>query len=407
MSESSALNLPPAVAAPAADRTPGLPQLVLLLAGSCLSVLGAVLIAPVLPQLTRAFAATPGAEVLVPIVLTAPALLIGLTAPFAGVVADRIDRKRLLLLAMLAYSVFGTAPLYLGSLGAILASRVLVGLCEGAIMTCCTTLIGDYWSGTRRARYLGLQTLVATLSATVFLALGGILGASGWRTPFWLYVVAAPLAIPMALKLWQPRRRATTGRPAKLPWRQLATPCLVTLFGGVVFYALIVELSFVLTDVGVASTGAIGAVSAIMSLATAGGAIAFGRLAGKTPRVLLPVEFGLAAAGLLLVFATASPVVITLGAVLTGFGTGMLLPTLLTWAVNRLSFDRRGRGTGLWTGALFLGEFACPLALAAISGATGGLQGALAVLGIAAALAGVLTAVTLRRHDRPLDATEH
>ncbi|WP_410608099.1 hypothetical protein [Amycolatopsis sp. lyj-109] len=76
--------------------------------------------------------------------------------------------------------------------------------------------------------------------------------------------------------------------------------------------------------------------------------------------------------GFLLVFATASPVVVTVGAVFTGFGTGMLLPTLLTWAVNRLTFDQRGRGTGLWTGTLFLGEFVCPLALAAIGTGAGG-----------------------------------
>ncbi|WP_245805068.1 MFS transporter [Amycolatopsis australiensis] len=207
---------------------------------------------------------------------------------------------------------------------------MLAGLCEGAIMTCCTTLIGDYWSGARRARYLGLQTVVATLSATAFVALGGVLGASGWRTPFWMYAVAAPLAVPMALKLWQPTPRrgpAAGGRLAKLPWRHLAAPCLVTLFGGVVFYALIVELSSVLTGVGVTATRTIGAVSAVMSLATAAGAAGFSRLSGRTPRILLPVEFGLAAVGLLLVFATASPVVITVGAVFTGFGTGMLLPT--------------------------------------------------------------------------------
>jgi protocatechuate 3,4-dioxygenase beta subunit len=32
--------------------------------------------------------------------------------------------------------------------------------------------------------------------------------------------------------------------------------------------------------------------------------------------------------------------------VLTGFGTGMLLPTLLTWAMNRLTFAQRGRAAG-------------------------------------------------------------
>ena len=79
-------------------------------------------------------------------------------------------------------------------------------------MTCATTLIGDYWSGERRSRYLGLQTLVAALSATVFLGLGGALGAAGWRTPFWLYLVAILLVVPMARLLWQPARPAAPSR---------------------------------------------------------------------------------------------------------------------------------------------------------------------------------------------------
>jgi MFS family permease len=412
MSEKAALNRTIAgtvsreVTTPLPGRTPGTAQLILLLAGSCMSVLGAVLIAPVLPQMTQAFAGTPGVDVLVPIVLTVPALMIGLAAPFAGIIVDRVDRKRLLLVAMVAYSIVGTAPLYLNSLGAIVGSRILVGICEAAIMTCCTTLIGDYWSGPRRSKYLGLQTLVAALSATVFLAVGGLLGASGWRTPFWMYLIALILVIPMAKLLWQPARPAGYVKGAALgpvPWRKLLGPCLVTLFGGIVFYALIVELSFVLTDVGITSTATIGAISAAMSLATAAGAIVFGKLSRLSPRILLPIEFILAAAGLIVVFATTSVAVITVGAILTGLGTGMLLPTLLTWAVNRLTFLQRGRGVGIWTGTLFVGEFLSPLIIAALATQTSGLQGGLAVLGVAAAIMAAVTYLALRHNTERLD----
>ncbi|MEU7871904.1 MFS transporter [Dactylosporangium sp. NPDC049140] len=391
-----------------APRQAGRVQLALLLAGSCLSVLGAVLIAPVLPQMQDRFAAVPGADVLVPVVLTVPALVIGLTAPFAGVVVDRLDRKRLLIVAMFVYAIAGTAPLYLPSLGAIIASRVLVGLCEAAIMTCCTTLIADYWTGPRRSRYLGLQTLVATLSATVFLAVGGALGSSGWRTPFWLYAVAVPLAVPMIRSLWQPERPAAAApqrRLPPLPWRTLLVPCLVTLVGGVVFYALIVQLSFVLDDIGVTATATIGALSAAMSLATAAGSASFARLSGRTPRQLLPIAFGVAAAGLAVVALSPDIPVVTVGAVITGAGTGLLLPVLVTWAINRLEFAQRGRGTGLWTGFLFLGEFLSPLLIAAFGAAAGGLQPALGVLaGISAVLA--VATLLLPRGAAPLDRTD-
>jgi MFS family permease len=174
-------------------------------------------------QLNEHFAATPGADILVPVVLTIPALFVALGAPFAGAVADRFDRKRLLIGTMVAYSLFGTAPLYLDSLQAILASRVLVGVCEAAIMTCCTTLIADYWDRPRRVRYLGLQTLVTTIAATAFFAVGSLLGASGWCAPFWLYAAAVLVAIPMAVSLWQPAERRHEERQP-WPWRQRCSP---------------------------------------------------------------------------------------------------------------------------------------------------------------------------------------
>ncbi|MDX6739131.1 MFS transporter [Actinocorallia sp. A-T 12471] len=377
-------------------RAAGPVQLALLLVGSCMPVLGAVLLAPVLPRMEKEFASVSGAEILVPVVLTLPALFIALGAPFAGAIADRFDRRRLLLGSMVAYSLFGTAPLYLDSLHAILASRALVGVCEAAIMTCCTTLIADYWSGRRRVRYLGVQTLVTTLSATVFFALGGALGAGGWRTVFWLYLVAALVAVPMARFLWQPA--TPVHEPAeKVPARRVAVPALVTVVGGLVFYTLIVQLSYVLDDAGVSDSAAIGGVTALMSLATAIGAGLFAKATRLGLRRLLAGEFALAGLGLLLVGAAGPVPVVVLGAVITGFGTGLLLPTLLTWAVDGLPFAQRGRGTGVWTSALFLGEFLSPLVVGGLAAATTDLGGALGVVGFGSIGLAILVAVLLGR----------
>jgi MFS family permease len=103
------------------------------------------------------------------------------------------------------------------------------------------------------------------------------------------------------------------------------------------------------------------------------------------------------------VFATNSVAIITVGAVLTGFGTGMLLPTLLTWAVDRLTFLERGRGVGIWTGTLFVGEFLSPLIIAALAATFGGLQAGLAMLGVAAAVMAGVTFFALRRNTERLD----
>ncbi|MFW3168614.1 MFS transporter [Geodermatophilus sp. CPCC 206100] len=387
---------------PATGRPAGRPQALVLLLSSCLAVLGAVLLAPVLPRIQDAFAGTPGVETLTPVVLTAPALVIGLTAMIAGRIVDRVGRKRLLVGALVAYAFAGTAPLWLDSLQLIVASRVLVGLTEAAIMTCCTTLLADYFSGATRERYFGLQVVFTTVAATLFFGLGGALGAQDWRTPFWLYAVSLPLAAAAAKYVWQPTPVARTTQLPPLPWRQLAAPVGVSLFGGLVFYVLIVELSFVLDGIGVESTGTIGAVSAIGSLGTAVGAFLFGRVARLGPAVTVPVAFAFSGLGLVgLGLASSVPMVVVF-AVVTGFGNGLLLPALLSWALGSLTFEQRGRGTGVWTSAMFIGQFVCPLAVLGLSGAIGGLGTALAVVGALAVVAAVGV-----RSARPVGAAAH
>lgn len=70
-------------------------------------------------------------------VLGAVLLVLALLAPFAGMIVDRLGRKRLLVVATGLYAVFGMAPLWLDFLHAILISRVLVGVAASGPACCC------------------------------------------------------------------------------------------------------------------------------------------------------------------------------------------------------------------------------------------------------------------------------
>ncbi|WP_128377247.1 MFS transporter [Streptomyces cavernae] len=382
-------------------------RITLLMAGSCLPILGAVLIAPVLPQMRDHFAAVPGVDALVPMALTVPALSLALLAPFAGVIVDRLGRKRLLVVSTVLYAILGTAPLWLDSLGAIVASRALVGVAEAAIMTCCTTLIGDYYSGKQRDRYLALQTMCASISATAFFVLGGAAGSAGWRTPFWAYAVSLLLAPAMAAFLPKPRPAdrtaapspaATISEPVKrgFPWRPLAGTCALTVFGAVVFYTVPVEMAFLLDDMGVTDPGMIGLATAVSSFAVVIGAGVFAKSV-RTPSNWLPPVFGLCALGFAVMWLAPNPVVLTIGAVINCLGGGIMLPSLLTLAMSKLEYADRGRGTGLWTGSFFIGQFICPLVVLALTAAVGSLTNAVGVLAIAGTLGAAGLALSARR----------
>ncbi|GJF33321.1 MFS transporter [Kitasatospora sp. NE20-6] len=381
--------------APGTGSTPALRlKAVLLMAGSCLPILGAVLMAPVLPRMQDHFESTPGADALVPVALTIPALALGLLAPFAGVLIDRLGRHRLLVWATVVYAFVGTAPLWLDSLGAIVASRALVGVTEAVIMTCCTTLIGDYWSGPARDRLLAVQTICAAVSATAFFAIGGAIGSAGWRAPFWAYAVSLLLAPLLATVLRPTAGTAGGAAPADAasaveqrpyPWRRMAATCGLTFFGAMVFYTVPVEMSYLLDDLGVKKSAAVGLATAVASAATVAGAASFARV-GARAQAFLPYVLALCAAGFAVMSVAGGAPLLVVGAVVNCVGTGVLLPLLLTRAMALLDHADRGRGTGLWTAAFFLGEFVCPLVLLGLSKPLGGLAAAVGVLAAATAV---------------------
>lgn len=396
----------PTATQPVANRTAGFWQAVLLLAGSCMPVLGSVLITPILPQLSQVFGGQPGSEVLVPMIVAIPALIIAIFAPFAGQIVDRLGRKKLLLIAMFAYALVGTAPAWLEDLQLILFSRVLVGVCEAAIMTACTTLIVDYFhEEKRRTKYLGLQTVVTTLAATVFIVVGGALGVAGWHTPFWVYAISIVIAVPMIFLLWEPSRDDATdshvavGEKVRVPWKLISVPLVVTLFGGFTFYVIIIEASYLVVGTGVAAsdTATIGLVAALASLATAAGAFTFARIAKLQPRVQLPIAFGLQAVGMLVIWLGGGLPAVVAGAIIASAGSGLLLPTLLTWTLSKISFEERGRSTGWWQTAFFLGQFLTPILMGVLAAVVGGLTIAVGLVGIAAGIVAVVLGVLLRR----------
>ncbi|WP_448681738.1 MFS transporter [Pseudomonas nicosulfuronedens] len=346
-------------------------QALLLLFGSCLPVLGAVLIAPVLPRMQAHFAETPGAAVLVPVALTLPALVIAFLAPLAGVLADRVGRRPLLLASMLLYSLCGVLPLWLDSLGLIVASRAGIGLAEAGIMTCCTTLMGDYFDGQRRERLFALQMVATSLSAALFMGLGGALGESGWRTPFALYAVGV-LCLPlMAALLWEPQARRVEHESIStscFPWAALAPLYLLTGLAGVSLFIVPVQAGYLLQLLHVDGPQQIGLTMGANQLGVLAGALTFRLLAELPVRRLLALGFATAGLGGALMALSSSHAPVVLAVLLNGLGVGLLLPTLITQVMQQVGFDQRGRATGGFTASIFAGEFVSPLLVLALTG---------------------------------------
>ncbi|TKC86864.1 MFS transporter [Trinickia terrae] len=333
--------------------------------------LAPTVIGPVLPQIQHYFANVPGIETLVPVIVTMPMLVLGALAVVIGAISDKVGRKRVLVGALVLYAAAGTAPIYLDSIYAILASRALVGLAEAAVMTVSTSFIGDYFSGARRDRYASLQTTFASVSAFTFNLLGGMLGEHGWRTPFIAYALPLLLAPFVQACIWDTRRTADGAAPAAVAggdepefnaWL-LALICAVAFAVGVVFMIVPVHLSFMLVELGTRAPNQIGLAYAMNSAGVILGTATFGWVLVSRLSVLqqLVAGFAICGVGFVTMGAAHDYASLALGGAINGLGCGVVLPALISWGLRSLPFARRGFGTGAFTAAQFVGYFCSPL----------------------------------------------
>lgn len=365
-----------------------------LLLGSSLTIMGSVMVAPVLPKLSEEFSALESnSHILVPLVMTGPALAIGFFAPVAGWLADRLGRKNLLIIALFCYALLGATPALLNSLSDILIARLLFGCAEAAVITCCTTLIADYWVGEQRMSMINRQVVSIGAIGAVFFVVGGAAGEYGWRVPFYLYLLPLLLAPWMFKLLWEPKRIQVEKVQAEVKKISMSTLLIgyFLIFGGMVLnFVVPVQTPRLLVSIGVTSTTMIGLSAGFGLVATLLGSLiwpAMRRALGiKNCNALL---LFLGAVGLWLLGNAQSYNDVLLAVFIHGVGGGMLLPNAMTPVMNTLNTNNRGRGLGVFTACLCLGQFSSPLVIVLFNSFGLSLPGAIHAVGFIA-LAGAV-----------------
>lgn len=353
---------------------------VAVLAAASLTIMAPAIIAPSLPAMTSTFGGAQ-AEVAVRLTLTVTSLAIAITAPIAGVVADRMGRRPVLLSGLLLYALAGTVGFFLTSLPWITTSRVLLGVAVGAITTAVTATIADWFTGPRRATFMGLQQAAASLGGIVFLTAAGTLAGVNWRAPFWLYAVAVAALVlafitvkETSLVGTRPKNSATSAGPNRMGASAVGIYA-VALVATIIFYMAPTQVPFLLSQWGAepSITGLAIASSTVTSLL---GALIFPRLRSLlTSTVITALGVTALGTGWLLIGLVGGPLGAFAGLLIGGFGVGIVVPNLSVRLGELAPAGIRGRVLAGLVTAIFLGQFLSPIAI----------QPAVAVAGISGA----------------------
>ncbi len=317
-----------------------------------------------------------------------------LFGPVAGLIGDRVSRKRVIVAALTFWSCFTALSGLAQNFWELVFCRALAGFGEAFYFPAAMSLISDYHGGPTRSRAMSLHQSGVYAGTIAGGALAGWFGEHyGWRSPFgWFGGLGIALAAAIAVSLREPRRGASekTAVPARASTVRevlaevLGNPAallLIAAFIGANFVAVVFltwmpsflhdKFSMNLSMAGWSATAYLQTAS-VLGVFTGG--IAADRFApGRRGARIAVQSFGLLC-GAPFVFLTGWTLSIPLLIVAMtcfGFFKGLYDANIFAGLYDVVPFDRRAASAGLLNSLGWLGAGFGPLAVGLLSGRLG------------------------------------
>ncbi|MDR0747748.1 MAG: MFS transporter [Helicobacteraceae bacterium] len=334
---------------------------------ACLTMLSGTVIAASLPGISSHFVSGSDGEIMSRLILTIPALTVALVAPVAGLLIHRFGKKRLIYIALVFYAAAGVTGLFVESIWTLLAGRIGLGASIAVMMTAGTSLIGDYFVGRERERFLSVQGAFITLGGVFFLTGGGMLSDISWRAPFGVYFVSL-LLIPLVYKgLCEPEPIKThTKKEAGIfgkggYWDVFPVFC-VAFFTMLIFFIVPTQLPFLVMEHMGGSGKEVGVVMGIGPLFGAAAALSYAKIRERLSiKKVYIIVCALQGVGLGVVGLADEVWQLYAPFVCVGIGSGLAMANANAWFLDLAAAPKRAKLSGILTGSFFLGQFCSPL----------------------------------------------
>lgn len=359
----------------------------------------AVAVAPALTQIAAELGGGGDGVLVAQLVMTVPSIFIIVGAAMSGYIAERIGRRALALICLLAYSLSGVAGFFVEGLEALVASRIVLGFAGGMMLTTGYATVGEYFEGSRREWMLGCVSACGSFSSVVLLWFGGdFVERFGWHAPFAVYALGMAV-LPFA---WFGMHRGlppkSTGEVSS--WRPIVRLwplyLLVTVYT-IGMYMPTIQAPFLLAERGETGPALVGKIISVSSLVAAIGALLYGPMRRwlnfNATFVCISAVLGI---GMLMVVASGTPTMFVVACAVMGLGLGIIEPAIASEALGRTPEILHDRAVGISLAALFFGQFLNPLVAKPLRDA-GGAGFTFTVIGSAFLLAAALFLIAALR----------
>ncbi len=277
--------------------------------------------------------------------------------PFSGYFIDTLDRKKLYIIAYIAFTILFATYTFTAALGVFIILRILHGFTFGITTTAGNTIAIDVLPSERRGEGIGYYGL----STNIAMALGPTAGLFlmdyfNFVYIFWAAFIAGAIGLLASLAIHAPHNKTTKHEPMSLDRFILvkAIPSGFNLLLIALSYGLIISFGAVFgKEISVGNTGlfyTLMAAGIFIARFSSGKYLNAGQFKpiGITSIALLTISYAL------LALTTRAWEYYTLATVI-GLGFGMLTPAFQTMTINMAPHNKRGTANSTFFTSLDLG----------------------------------------------------
>lgn len=351
------------------------PTMVLLCLVPFIMVLGNSMLIPVLPKIGRELHLN---VVQVSLLITVFSIPAGIVIPFAGILSDRVGRKKVMFPALLIYGVGGILAGVVAmifqerSFSYLIAARIIQGIGAGGTYQLSMALASDLIQSSERSQVLGYMEAANGLGKVVSPLAGAAIALINWYMPFFVYgVLAIPIALLIGVMVKENTKKLkenvqpipTYLKNLKTIFQQKGLALLIcflsgffvlfSLFGLLSFFSDVLEKKF---NLEVFARGLILAIPVLIMAITA--FVLGTAMHNQLTKILKWAVVGglfLVGAGLILFCPCQHILGLVVTSAILGLGTGAVLPALNTLITSTAPKTERGLVTCIYGTVRFFG----------------------------------------------------
>lgn len=335
-----------------------------ILSVSLLTIMAPTAISPALAAIRDAFPQISATQA--KLVLTLPTLIMMPLGLYSARLTARIDKKKLLLVGMTLFLVFGVAGGFVNDFRLLLLMRVLFGIGLGIMTPLSTSLIFDFAPDPgRRSKLLGIQGASNQLGGLVFMSLSGVLANISWRYSFLCYafvivsIVLTTFFLPSIPPL-QPKESASGSGKQRLD-KKLFILAFFAMMIFACYFVINTDLALFMDVEGIGDAEECGYALSLMRIPAILAGVMLAWIMRKLKDWTMSFASVIMAAGYLIIAASHSYGILMVGCLIVGLGGGFALPPISLFLPRIVTPRQRTLGVAIIMSVAQLGQFISPL----------------------------------------------